>query len=78
MRVLFQDSRHSDQLNKADAGTDCSDLKKRHILTAAAIHDRPLFGMDWKKFNYCLIRPKFGTIVISKEAQDRASGILTV
>jgi hypothetical protein len=34
------------------------------------------FGMDWKKINYCLIRPKFGKIVISKEAKDRARGIL--
>jgi hypothetical protein len=31
-----------------------------------------LFGMDWEKIIYCIIRPKLGKIVISKQAKDKA------
>ena len=36
--------RHFDRPNKAAAVRDCSDLKQRHILTAAGMHGRPLWN----------------------------------
>jgi hypothetical protein len=46
-------SRHFDQPNKAAAVRDCSDLKQRHILTAAAIHSQHLWKGSGK--NYLLL-----------------------
>jgi hypothetical protein len=54
-QVLSLLSRHIGWSNKSLR--DCSNLKKRHVLTAAATHGRPL----WNGF-------KLGKIVISKQA----------
>jgi hypothetical protein len=61
--VLSLLSHNFDSTNKAAVA-----IEKRGIFSWQLPLMTDLFGIGWEKIIYCLIRPKLGKIVISKQA----------